>query len=67
MSSHHFDPEHPETRRLIDEHKKDRLASPYKAGAFENCKRHPKHAFELWIEQIGDAELYEQAYKEGTQ
>ncbi len=62
---HHFDPDHPETRKLIDEHKADRLANPWKAAAFEHNKQYPVQAFKLWVEQVGDAELYHRAYKEG--
>lgn len=65
--AHHFDPNHPETRKLIDDFKQERLANPWKAHAFEMNKQNPQSAFRLWIEQIGDSELYHQAFLEGTE
>lgn len=66
MSEHVFDPNHPETRALIDSFKATRLSNPYRAAAYQQSVEHPESAFRLWIEQMGDAELYEAAYKEGT-
>jgi hypothetical protein len=42
------------------------MSNIYKVEAFKQCTERPEVAFSLWIEQIGDAELYEQAYHEGT-
>lgn len=64
---HNFDPQDPITRKLIDEHKTARLADPWKARAFAKNKENPTWAFRLWVEQVGDAELYKQAYLERTQ
>lgn len=61
-----FDPSDPETRRHIDEFKAMRLADPYRRYAYDRCVESPGTAYRFWIEQIADAELYEQAYREGT-
>lgn len=61
-----FDPENPDTRELIDAFKATRLCDPYKAAAFSACVEHPEAAARYWIEQMGDAELYEEAYRQGT-
>jgi len=54
-----FDPD--EHRDLIEQHKADRLADPIRRHIFETISQH--FAFVYWIEQIGDAELYEDAYR----
>lgn len=61
-----FSPDNPDTRKLIDAHKKTRLQDPYRRAAYRKCVDDPGMAFVAWVEQIGDAELYEQAYREGT-
>lgn len=47
-------------REAIDEHKSQRMSNPWKAGAM----RHYSQAacLKFWIEQIGDAELYEEQW-----
>ncbi len=67
MTKFVFDPEHPETRKLIDEFKSTRLRNIHKLAAHQWFIENPEHAFGAWIEQIGDAELYEQACREGIQ
>lgn len=61
-----FDPSDPETRAKIEAFKDTRLNNIYRAAAYKQCVENPEMAFEFWVEQIGDAELYEQAYREGT-
>lgn len=60
-----FDPNNPETRAKIDAFKATRLQSPYRMAAYQQCVENPDVAFEYWIEQIGDAELYERAAGDG--
>lgn len=63
-AEHHFDPDHPVTRKLIEEHKADRLANPHVQMRMEYLKDFPHLAFKYWVEQIGDAFLYQDIYRE---
>ena len=56
-----FDPSSPENRILIEAHKAARLANPWGTANFKSFKICPDLAHQYWVEQIGDAELYEEA------
>ena len=45
MTQHHFDPDHPDTRKLIDEHKADRLANPHVQMRLDYLRDFPHLAF----------------------
>lgn len=49
-----------ELREQIDDFKKGRLANPWKKHAFDTISA--GSCIEFFIEQIGDAELYQEAW-----
>ena len=49
-------------RHRIEDHKIGRLANPWKAGILNMMDK--EQCLQAWIEQIGDAELYEKRWKE---
>ena len=49
-------------REAIDAHKADRMADPYKRHAFDNLSM--DSCVRFWIEQIGDAEKYQERWHE---
>ena len=49
-------------REAIDEHKAARLADPWRRGALKMNTQ--QTCISLWIEQMGDAELYRERWME---
>jgi len=47
-------------REAIDDHKTKRMSDLWKATALKNLS--PESCIKFWIEQIGDAELYEERW-----
>ena len=49
-------------RAAIDAHKANVTANPWKRFAYDNLTT--SACIKYWIEQVGDAELYEERYRE---
>lgn len=49
-------------RDRIEDHKGHIMANPWKCAAYENLTQ--ESCIQFWIEQIGDAEMYEQRWHE---
>lgn len=67
MTEHHFNPDHPITRQKIDEHKKNRMNNPNTRSIMLYLSTKPNQCHQAWIEQIGDAELYQETYNQNNE
>lgn len=65
MNINYFNPDHPETRKLINQHKQRALRDIYKQSVRNHFVENPHLCLQAYVEQIADSELYAEAYKEG--
>lgn len=61
-----FDKDDPATREAIDAFKATRLQDIHRMAAYQACTHDYQMCFRFWVEQMGDAELYEQAAEEAA-